>query len=99
MIVRIVKMEFRDDAIDDFKKLFEERKAKIRGFEGCEYLELLQGTGALKNIFYTYSYWQDEASLEKYRYSDLFAETWKLTKAGFSKRAEAISCTKLHKLP
>ena len=34
MLVRIVKMTFREDAIEDFKKFFETRKAAIRTFEG-----------------------------------------------------------------
>jgi len=98
MIVRIVKMQFKPEHIEDFKNLFEERKEKIRSRPGCEYLELLQGTNAKDNTFYTYSYWQTEEDLESYRYSDLFKETWKLTKAMFSQKAEAISCNKLHKL-
>lgn len=98
MIVRIVKMQFKPEHILDFKNLFEERKEKIRSFPGCKYLELLQGTSAKENVFMTYSYWESEDDLENYRYSDLFKETWTLTKAMFSERAEAISCQRLHKL-
>jgi len=98
MIVRIVRMEFQPNKVEDFKNIFEERKAKIRSFPGCQYLELLQGTNAQTNIFTTYSYWDSEEALNEYRYSELFAETWQLTKALFSKKAEATSFHKLHSL-
>lgn len=91
-------MEFQMDKVEDFKSLFEERKELIRGFPGCNYLELLQGKAARKNVFFTYSYWDSEEALNNYRYSDLFAETWKNTKALFIKKAEAISLEKLHSL-
>ncbi|MBT8190051.1 MAG: antibiotic biosynthesis monooxygenase, partial [Bacteroidia bacterium] len=57
MIVRIVRMEFQKDKIEEFKKLFRERKEKIRSFPGCKYLELLQGLNSMDNVFITYSYW------------------------------------------
>ena len=98
MIVRIVKMEFKPEEVSNFKQLFEERKEKIRSFPGCTYLELLQGTTAKQTVFMTYSHWNSEEDLNKYRHSDYFAETWTLTKAMFSKKAQAISTHKLHSL-
>ncbi|MBT8232570.1 MAG: antibiotic biosynthesis monooxygenase [Saprospiraceae bacterium] len=98
MIVRIVTMEFKRENIEAFKKVFEEKKERIRSFSGCQYLELLQGTDARNNIFTTYSHWQSEEDLNNYRYSDLFKETWTETKALFSKKAVATSFTKLHTL-
>jgi len=98
MLVRIVKMEFKPEEVANFIQLFEERKEKIRSFPGCNYLELLQGTDANTTVFMTYSYWDSEDDLNNYRYSDYFAETWKLTKAMFSKRAEALSTQKLYTL-
>ncbi len=98
MIVRIVKMQFKPEEVDNFKQLFKERKEKIRGFPGCHYLELLQGAPASPSTFFTYSYWASEEDLNNYRHSDLFAETWKLTKKMFSQKAEAISTQKLHSL-
>lgn len=91
-------MEFRPEEVETFKKIFEEKKSHIRAFPGCNYLELLQGTNANDSVFMTYSYWESEDDLNNYRYSELFAETWKATKALFSKKAEAISLTKLHTL-
>lgn len=98
MIVRIVKMELKPDEVNNFKVLFEERKEKIRCFPGCHYLELLEGVNGNKTVFMTYSHWESEEALNSYRYSDLFAETWRLTKAMFSKKAEAISTVRLHSL-
>jgi heme-degrading monooxygenase HmoA len=42
MIIRIVKMVFKEEEIDSFKLLFDERKSLIRNFEGCTHLELWQ---------------------------------------------------------
>lgn len=94
MIVRIVKMQFKKECIQDFIDLFEEVKVKIRARQGCQHLELLQGLPPRDNIFMTYSYWDSEDDLNSYRYSDLFAETWKHTKMMFSHKAEAISLKK-----
>ncbi len=35
MMIRVVKMTFRDEAIPAFLQLFTERKQKIKGFECC----------------------------------------------------------------
>ena len=98
MIVRIVKMEFLHEHIEDFKCLFEAKKEKIRNFEGCLYLELLQGIEARKNTFVTYSHWRSEEDLDNYRYSELFKDTWILTKKMFARKAEATSFQRQHKL-
>ena len=42
MIIRIVKMHFREEEVVSFKQLFEERKHLIQAFEGCTHLELWQ---------------------------------------------------------
>lgn len=91
-------MEFQIDKVETFKSIFEDKKELIRAFPGCQYLELLQGQSARNNVFITYSYWESEEALNNYRYSELFGETWKATKALFSKQAEAISLNKLHSL-
>jgi heme-degrading monooxygenase HmoA len=40
---------------------------------------------------FTYSQWESEAHLNNYRASDLFAVTWRDTKAKFAHKAEAWS--------
>ena len=41
-MIRIVRLHFKNENIEEFKNLFEERKEKIRNFPGCSYLELWQ---------------------------------------------------------
>ncbi len=90
MIVRIVKMTFEASKVEDFKKMFEEKKEHIRGFEGCQRLELLRDSSD-SNIFFTYSFWNNAENLKSYRHSNLFKETWKFTKSLFSDKPEAWS--------
>ncbi|MCW3080255.1 MAG: antibiotic biosynthesis monooxygenase [Segetibacter sp.] len=94
----MVKMTFRADAVEAFKVFFEERKEKIRNFEGCTHLELWQDNHD-QNIFFTYSNWQDEAALTHYRNSSFFRDTWQLTRPMFSAKAEAWSVNQLAILP
>lgn len=98
MIVRIVKMTFRADAVQTFKDLFSKHKEQIGGFEGCIALDLLQDV-ADDRIFITHSLWDSEHSLEQYRHSALFADIWPQTKALFDAPAEAWSLARLHHLP
>jgi quinol monooxygenase YgiN len=93
MIVRIVKMSFKPETLEDFQALFDRNKEKIRGFEGNEFLELYQDRNN-KNIFFTYSYWKDDAALEHYRHSDLFKGVWSETKKMFNDKPEAWSVDK-----
>lgn len=94
MLVRIVKMGFDPDKIETFLHNFEERKSKIRGFQGCMLLELYRDKNNT-NQFFTYSYWTDEAALENYRNSSLFKEVWADTKIYFNQKPEAWSVDKL----
>src|SRR5947209_12440822 len=98
MLIRVVKMTFRAGDVEIFKKLFEERKGRIRSFEGCTYLELWQDKFS-ENIFFTYSYWDDENALSHYRNSLFFRDTWKQTKELFAEKAEAWSINKIEVLP
>jgi heme-degrading monooxygenase HmoA len=94
MFVRIVKMRFQDDKIAVFLEKFDTIKEKIRAFEGNQFLELYQDKNDPR-IFFTYSYWNSEEDLEKYRHSELFKEVWAFTKALFSDKPEAWSVDKL----
>lgn len=86
-------MVFVPEKVNDFLKVFNASKDKIRTFEGCTNLELLNDIEN-KNIFFTYSYWQSEGHLNKYRDSQLFKETWSKTKILFSAKPEAWSVIK-----
>lgn len=94
MLVRIVKMEFKTTAIENFKALFVTNQFKIRNVEGCQFLELYQDVHN-KAVFFTYSYWEDEQYLEQYRNSELFQHIWAETKKGFNAKPQAWSVNKL----
>lgn len=90
MLIRIVKMTFKTAEIEKFRELFDKNKKKIREFDGCSFLELYRDKND-RNIFFTYSYWNDEAALNNYRHSALFREVWSETKTLFSAKPEAWS--------
>ena len=90
MILRIVKMSFREDAVDEFLTLFNERKELIRNFAGCSHLELWRQANH-PGVFFTYSKWESEAHLDHYRFSELFKDTWAKTKALFAEKPAAWS--------
>lgn len=90
MINRIVKMSFDPGRTDDFIKLFEERRHAIAHFEGCKGVKLLRDVQQT-NIFFTYSLWESETALEKYRNSDLFNTVWAQTKQWFNDKPQAWS--------
>ena len=98
MIIRIVKMTFVPERVPAFLDLFENRKERIRGQEGCHHLELLKDI-AQDNVYFTYSYCVGPEYLEQYRMSDFFADTWKHTKALFADKAQAWSVSREVVLP
>jgi len=93
MIIRVVKMHFREEAVETFLTLFERVHPLIAMFPGCTHLELWRDK-TNPNIFFTYSHWDKEESLEKYRKSFLFKSTWAKTKALFAENAEAWTLEK-----
>ena len=97
MFTRIVKMEFKEEKVLTFLYNFEKIKEKIRAFEGCTFLELYQDKNN-KDIFFTYSRWENESDLENYRISDLFKSIWATTKPMFRSKAQAWSVDTLHSL-
>ena len=94
MINRIVKMTFNKKDIDDFLRLYQNVKPKIEAQSGCHGVRLLQDT-SYPTVLFTYSRWEDDASLQSYRQSELFIETWKKTKSLFAAKAEAWSTMEL----
>jgi len=90
MLIRIVKMTFKEESIYAFLQMFNERKTTIRNFPGCTHLELWQDKHQ-PTVYFTYSHWNDEVSLDHYRYSNFFKETWTLAKQHFASKPEAYS--------
>jgi len=62
MLVRIVKLRFRESEIPTFLANFEEVKNSIRAFPGCQFLELYRDQNDT-SIFFTYSYWDTAEAL------------------------------------
>ena len=97
MLIRIVKMGFHKQNIDVFLKHFDANKTKIIGFEGCALVELYRDKND-PTLFFTYSYWESEEALQKYRKSEVFNNVWAKTKPLFNIRPEAWSVDKLESL-
>jgi quinol monooxygenase YgiN len=94
MLIRMVRMVFQPDKVNEFLQIFNDSKEKIRAFEGCQNVELLQDLTD-RNIFMTYSYWKSEAALNNYRRSELFGSVWPATKKLFAAPAHAFSVHKI----
>lgn len=95
MLLRVVRLRLRDkEAADRFEALFSERRSRISSQPGCSHLELWQDAHE-PLVFFTYSHWESEADLDRYRFSAFFKETWGLTKALFgAEKAQAWSVTR-----
>jgi heme-degrading monooxygenase HmoA len=90
MIIRIVRMHFREDAITTFLDVFKENQEAIRTFPGCIKVELLKDRRS-NNTYATLSHWSTEEDLEQYRKSRLFEDVWSRVKPLFAARPEAFS--------
>lgn len=86
-------MVFMTEKTEDFKKLFNQTYSQIRNFDGCRFLELYEDSEQA-NAFYTVSKWDSSDHLEEYRKSNLFRETWAITKSFFSASPVAYSLDK-----
>jgi len=95
MIIRIVKLTFKPEEIENFKVIFESVKVKIKSFDGCHKLDLLQDISDPR-ICFTYSYWESEKHLDAYRHSDFFGSTWKKTKKLFDDAPKAWSVQQIN---
>lgn len=94
MITRIVKMTFKPEEIQDFLTVFEKQKQFIAGFDGCSHVELLRDN-TNPNIFFTYSYWENDRALQRYRESNFFKNIWSTVKQKFADKPLAWSTTKV----
>ncbi|WP_242917028.1 putative quinol monooxygenase [Pontibacter liquoris] len=90
MIVRIVRMTFQEDKTAAFLEIFRNSKDRIRAFEGCHHVELLQDINE-PNVYSTYSLWDTEEHLNQYRGSELFGQVWPATKTLFAAPPQAWS--------
>jgi len=88
-------MTFKKDKLDEFQRIFERSKEAIRDFEGCMLVELCRDMKE-ENVYFTYSHWESEDTLNAYRNSPFFISTWKEMKELFSKKPEAYSLNMVH---
>ena len=85
------------EKVTEFLSVFDASKQLIRKMPGCTHLELLNDINS-PSIFFTYSYWNSENDLNKYRDSDLFKTVWSQTKILFDAKPEAWSVEQKVKL-
>jgi quinol monooxygenase YgiN len=90
-------MHFNKKDVDKFQLMFDSYKEQIRKQPGCTFLELYQDKNDPQR-FFTYSYWENEESLNKYRKSALFQEVWPQTKILFDKQPQANTVVKIRSL-
>lgn len=94
MLTRIVKMTFVPEKVPAFLEIFAASRDKIRNSEGCTHLELLRDAHE-PNVIYTLSRWENDASLQRYRNSEVFKSTWSKTRVLFEERAVVFSMSEL----
>ncbi len=83
-------MTFMPDACSRFEALFERVKDRIAAFDGCHHLQLWHDVQH-PEIYFTWSVWESETHLDRYRFSELFKDTWAGTRILFAQKAEAWS--------
>jgi quinol monooxygenase YgiN len=90
MLIRLVRMRFRPDAVDTFLALYERASPTIQRQPGCRSVQLVRQIDD-PAAFATWSVWDDAAALDAYRTSDFFRSFWPEVKALFRGAAEAVS--------
>ena len=91
MIRRIVKLQFKQGSANEFlEDILPHQKKFTRNFKGCEHLELWRSVKDEDRII-SFSIWQSEADLNRYRNSEQFRNFWYRTKALFAQKAEVES--------
>ncbi len=94
MIIRIVKMTFRENSSETFKEFTISIKDTIKSFDGCLHLDIYRDIHN-PDIFFSYSHWVSEDHLNSYRDSEFFKTTWAKTKQWFEAKPEAWSVESL----
>lgn len=94
MIIRIVRMTFRPEAVAEFLQVFRASEDRIRQQPGCRHMELWQDAEQ-PHVFGTYSHWDSAADLDAYRRSALFGEVWPVTKKLFAAPPVAYSVSQV----
>lgn len=89
-IQRIVKMTFKVEFADEFELFFNEIKDQIAAQPGCSEVRLLRDKMD-SGVFFTYSIWNEQKSLDAYRTTELFGMVWPKVKNWFADKPQAWS--------
>ena len=84
-LTRILKLSISSTKHVTFKQFFGDKREIILSFKGRKHVELLKSTF---DIYFTFSIWDDETSLNGYRNSIPFEKFWTKTKTFFSGKLE-----------
>lgn len=87
---RIVKMTFKAEHCQDFEQYFSEIKDQVGNQPGCRGVKLLRDVSG-NGIYFTYSNWDSQESLDAYRHTPLFNQVWPKVKAWFADKPDAWS--------
>ena len=87
---RIVKMTFKKEHCKEFEDFFDEIKNQVGNQPGCSGVKLLKDISG-SGIYFTYSNWENETSLNAYRDTELFKMVWPNVKAWFADKPDAWS--------
>ena len=90
MLLRIVRMEFQEEKVLEFHKLFKNIKGKISDVKGCESIHLYRDQDQF-NVFYTHSHWLSVDHLNKYKATLFLKATWTEVKVLFADKPRAYS--------
>ena len=90
MITRIVKLEFQEERTQDFLDFFDTISHIVNEFPGCFGMKLYQDIHR-PNIVMTYSHWDSQESLDRYRNSEQFGQIWPKIKPWFEEKPQAWS--------
>lgn len=83
-------MGFKAEHCSDFEVFTAEIRPTILSFDGCRHMHVWRDINS-PNTYFTYSVWDSEEHLNRYRESDFFKKTWAQTKQWFSERPAAWS--------
>ncbi|OFX61669.1 MAG: hypothetical protein A2046_04560 [Bacteroidetes bacterium GWA2_30_7] len=73
MIVRIVKMQVNESNKVLFKQTLKDYQPLLKKQKGCMQIDMLNDK-KIKDIYYSYTIWDNEENLKKYKNSDFYKE-------------------------
>ena len=86
-IVRVVRLTFSKETIDEFNDLYKKHENDIASQPGCMSVDLIEDASN-PYVKATISKWRDVDSLNSYRDSKLFGVVWPATKSLFDAKPE-----------